>query len=139
METFYYPEGAFTDVVSSIAFKLKLTEAVPTDFEAQDVAGTFYFTVKSADGTEFDFIPIAASLSGDRLITNLNMGNDLAGEKGQIIGEDFQKELVIPFNFSTQAEVPIEDPVETPEPVEVPADYENISSKKEDRSDLPFL
>src|SRR5690606_26942384 len=119
MESLYYPEVASAEVSSTTALKLKLSEAVPSDFEAQDVADAFYYTVKFADGKELEFTPTAASLSNDRLTATLNLGNlDLTGKKGQIIIDDLENELAVPFDFS----VPAEKPVEAPVPAAVPAE-----------------
>lgn len=125
MESFYFPEAASAELVGSTSVKVKLTEAVPSEFRAQDVADLFYFTVQFEDGSEFEFTPTTASFSKDRLFATFNLGNlDLAGKKGQLIIDDYEKELAVPFDFSAPVEAPVEEPVEVPleTPVAVPGE-----------------
>lgn len=115
MESFYFPEVASAELVGSTAVKVKMTEAVPSDFRAQDLAQLFYFTVKFEDGSKFDFTPTTASFSADRLFTTFNLGNmDLSGKKGEIIIDDFENETAIPFDFSVQTGTPVEVLVDAP-------------------------
>lgn len=125
MESFYFPEAASAELVGSTSVKVKLTEAVPSEFRAQDIADLFYFTVQFEDGSEFEFTPTTASFSKDRQFATFNLGNlDLAGKKGQLIIDDYEKELAVPFDFSAPVEAPVEEPVEVPveAPVAVPGE-----------------
>lgn len=121
MESFYFPEVASAELVGSSSIKVKMTEAVPSEFRAQEIADLLYFVVRFEDGSEVDITPTTASFSTDRLFATFNLGNmDLAGKKGQIIIDDFEKELVVPFDFSVPAQAPVETPAPEPGPVEVP-------------------
>jgi hypothetical protein len=106
-ENFYYPEVAAVELINKTSFKVKMTEAVPAEFRAQGIVDAFYFTVRFADGTEVEFTPTTASLSADRMFATFNVGNvDLSGEKGQIIVDDLEKEMYIPFDFTVAPTTP---------------------------------
>lgn len=110
-ESFYYPEVMKAEMVNSKSFKVTLTEAVPTEFKAQDIADSFYYSVRFDNGDETEFVPTTSSLSADRKTVTLNIGSmDLTGKSGQIIVGDWEKDLFIEFNY-----LPVEPPV-TEEP-----------------------
>lgn len=116
---FDFPEVASAELVGSTAVKVKLTEAAPSEFHAQDIAEFMYFIVELENGSAFNVTPTTASFSADRLYTTFNLGNmDLAGKKGQLVIVNYEKELALPFDFSVLAEKQIEKPV----PAAVPAE-----------------
>lgn len=116
-ESFYYPEVLKAEMVNSKSFKVTLTEAVPTEFKAQDIADSFYYSIRFDNGDETEFVPTTASFSADRTTVTFNIGSmDLTGKSGHIIVDDWEKELIIPFSYLPEEPPVVEEPATT-EPV----------------------
>lgn len=108
MIDFDYPEVASAEFLSSTSVKVKMTEAVSSDFTAPDLTEFMYFIVELEDGSAFTMEPTTASFSKDRLFTTFNFGKgDLSGKKGQLIIVNYDNELLVPFDFSAPAEASV--------------------------------
>ncbi|WNS78289.1 S-layer homology domain-containing protein [Domibacillus sp. DTU_2020_1001157_1_SI_ALB_TIR_016] len=101
VENSYFPVVANVQVTSATQTKINLTEAVPTDYTAADVAAYLYFSVQYSDGSVEEFEPASYSLTDDRKALMINhTGVSLTGKKGTMIVEDFESEAKAAFDFT---------------------------------------
>ncbi|MCM3789358.1 S-layer homology domain-containing protein [Domibacillus indicus] len=101
VENSYFPVVANVQVTSATQTKINLTEAVPADYTAADVAAYLYFSVQYSDGSLEEFEPASYSLTADRKALVINhAGVSLTGKKGTMIVEDFESEAKAAFDFT---------------------------------------
>lgn len=101
LDNFYFPFVANVQVTSANQTKITLTEAVPEEYKAVDIAASLYFSVQYSDGSVEEFEPTSYSLTADRKSLVINHTNvPLAGKKGTMIIDDYEAETKAEFDFT---------------------------------------
>lgn len=115
VENMYYPTIAKAEMESSTSFKIELTEALPAEYAPSELEFYYYFSIELANGDIVEFEPTARILSKDRKTVTFQHKNfDLTGESGNLIIDDLETQLVLPFNYE-EPEVTSDEAVSLPE------------------------
>lgn len=101
MENSYYPSIVSAKVTSENRTEIALSEAVPTDYIAEDLVIFLNFSIQYSDGKVLEFEPRHSFISSDRksLIITHPTGS-LFNKKGTMVVEDFESEIKTSFDFT---------------------------------------